>query len=459
MISFKTGMSDLPKYKAIHAEDAVILFFPKSVDIISMKPEDFDNTTEAQLQECFENFLERFKKKFQSELPGSTGKLELNKIMVNLADDCNMDCCYCYASRYYHKNYMSVETIKKVIAGFLLSDVISGLNQLVFFGGEPLLNLTGMEYFIDRIEELFKEEKISRIPNFNIITNGTIYSKRIANLFQKYQMGVLVSCDGPPELQNEQRPFRGSGKGSYDIVARNIRQMVRDKQNVRIECTVTKRTLELGYNHEKLKDFFSTEFGIDRISFVPEMITGDAKILEDFYQDFYNHKNLYIQALLNLDFNDEMFEVPHRLLIKRPFAYPCGLGRSSFHILANGDIYPCQLIAGQKEFKIADIDSFNDSYFHNNNWTEKYKENSAKCDSCWAKPLCKFCPLRQLIESNCYTLPEPACVEQRKSIEKLILRVVELRKDPDQWNDFIQRLEKNPEARKVGTVRQNVKTG
>lgn len=413
------------------------------MDIITMKPEDFEDATVEQLHECSENFLQRFKNKYRVAPDNSAGKQELSKIMLDLTDDCNLDCGYCYAAKYYDKTKMPETVMDKIIAKFFLSGRVSGVRQVIFFGGEPMLHAAGMEYFIDRINGLFQKKNLANLPFFSIITNGTIYSRKISELFKKHHMGVLVSCDGPPEIQNQQRPFRKSGRGSYDIVARNIGKMMADGHKVSIECTVSKRAIEMGYNHARLRAFFHEEFGIDRIIFIPEMITGKEE-LSSIYRAFYNHENLFIRALLNLDFKDEMFDTPYRLLMKTPLVSACGLGSSLFHILANGDIYPCQIVAGMEEYKIADIDTFNDSHFQNNSWIGRYKENSKRCFSCWAKPLCKFCPTRLLLESNSYILPESACVERRKLLEELILEVVRMRKDKNQWSHFMQRLEQKP---------------
>ncbi len=438
-------MQNLPLYKVIEGEDSVILFFPHTLDIISMEPGEFKKTKEEQIVECQENFLKIYKQSMKGASNESSGKaITLSKIMLNLTDKCNLDCNYCYASKYFSDQDISEETIEKVISKFFLSDAVSGVKRVVFFGGEPLLNLRGMEYFINRMEELFAENKISEIPRFNIITNGTIYTDRIARLFKKYNMGIIVSCDGPPELQDKQRPFRGLHKGSFDIVAGNIKQMVKYGLKIGIECTITRHTVEAGCNHAGLKDFFYKEFGLEGIAFVPENMTAPEKIFN--YSDFQKQGNIYFQVLKELDYDTDTFEVPYRLLTRRPLSYACGLGRSIFHILANGDVYPCQLIAGMEEFKIAHIDSFNDSLFLSNTWTKKYEKHSTKCHSCWAKPICKFCPARHILESRCYTLPDAACNHQRESIIDLILNVVKLRKDPKQWEDFSVRLKEKTKA-------------
>jgi uncharacterized protein len=333
---------------------------------------------------------------------------------------------------------MTEETIEKVIATFLLSPMVTGIDRVVFFGGEPLLNLQGMEYFIGRMEELFAQKKILRIPRFNIITNGTIYTDRVARLFKKYDMGIVVSLDGPRDLHDSQRFFRGTHKGSFDIVAGNVKKIVKDGLKLNIECTVTKQAVKLGYDYNKLKSFFRQELGVKGVSFVPENMTSPEKMFA--FSDFKKKGNMYFESLRELDHDNDIFEVPYRLLTRRPLHTACGLGKTVFHILANGDVYPCQLIAGMEEFKIAHIDDFNDSLFKGNSWITRYETHSTKCDSCWAKPICKFCPAREILESDSFTLTESGCNSRRESLEDLIKKVVKMRQDPEQWQAFTLRL-------------------
>lgn len=433
-------MTRLPKYKAIPNDNSTIVFFPNSMDIITMKNEDYNNATEEQLVECADNFFETFKNsQYYIEAYVPKKRFKISKLMLDVTDDCNLDCGYCYASKYYKKENMSNETIEKIITKFFLPDIVEGVNQVVFFGGEPLLNLSGIEYFIKRLEELLDEGKIEYLPRFNIITNGTIYSERVFNLFNKYKMGVMVSCDGPAELQDAQRPFRGSGKGSFDVVAGNLKKMAADGLTPAAEVTVTKFGIEKGYTHSKMRRFFLEELGVRSIACVPETKTAQ-ETMKDFYDKFYEDANLYYKALIDLDYRNEMFDIPFRLVTKRPLKYPCAMARGAFHFLANGDVCPCQLLGGMEEYKLSSIDDFNDSLFYNNSWIEKYDANSTKCNSCWAKPMCKFCSARNLLEINSYIPPEKKCVQTRDGLEDLIRRVVKFRQDPTEWNDFTERL-------------------
>lgn len=66
-------------------------------------------------------------------------------------------------------------------------------------GGEPTL-LPG---HIDRIGYTSRSMKVP--PHLAIQTNGTLLSPELVGMFEKYQMQVGVSIDGPPDIQEKMR--------------------------------------------------------------------------------------------------------------------------------------------------------------------------------------------------------------------------------------------------------------
>lgn len=431
-------MLDIPDYKIINTEDTVIIFFIKNLDIVSIKKNKFKKISKNQI-------VEFYNKNIQNQNNDKISlKKRIYKIMLNLSDDCNLNCIYCYAKKYFNNLNITQKTIDKLISKFFLSDKIYSVNKIVFFGGEPLLNVTALEYFLAEIEKLFKLKKIPNIPIYSVITNGTIYNDKISRLLKDNNIGVIVSIDGPKDLQNFQRPFKNSNKSSFNIVSNNIKKMVSDGINIGYECTITKRTLELGYNEYKLKEYFSDEFGLSYGFMVPENYTSHEKYFD--YYKFTNIKNEYIEALYSLNLNDEYFEIPYRLLTKQPLLHPCGLGRDIFHILSNGDIYPCQLISGIEDFKIGSLDFFNDKIFDDNCFTKIFDAAlNESCQKCWIKHLCKYCPARNYLETKKFFPDEKICQNRISQIEELIIEVVELRKNPIKWGKFVKKVKNRRE--------------
>jgi len=176
---------------------------------------------------------------------------------------------------------------------------------------------------------------------------------------------------------------------------------------------------------------------------VPENFTSSEKLFD--YSTFSNTENVFIDSLNNLDYNNENFEIPFRLITKQPLTFPCGLGRDIFHILANGDIYPCQLISGMEDYKIGNIENFTTSLMHKNNFLKKIgielKKNN-KCSECWARSLCKYCPARVYLETNCFLPSDKICELRKESIKELILYLVELHNDNQKMQILIKELKK-----------------
>jgi uncharacterized protein len=55
----------------------------------------------------------------------------------------------------------------------------------------------------------------------NLITNGTLIDKHIDTI-KKHNYRLQISLDGPKELHDKNRIYRGSDKGSFDDIIKNI---------------------------------------------------------------------------------------------------------------------------------------------------------------------------------------------------------------------------------------------
>ncbi len=135
--------------------------------------------------------LKRNKKLFSSYRPSSfeIPKSFLEKrivpmkyIRLELTNNCNLDCTYCYFSGSYPKytskgnKFMKFETAKKAI-DLLYDNSDKQQNKITisFYGGEPLLNFALIKDVVDYAKERLKEKEIE----FGIVTNGTLLNKEI----------------------------------------------------------------------------------------------------------------------------------------------------------------------------------------------------------------------------------------------------------------------------------------
>lgn len=85
----------------------------------------------------------------------------LDRITLHIANDCNLNCSYCYAKggNYNEPKKLMNENKAIEIIDFLISKFLY-INGLVFFGGEPLLNVKVIERVCGYLSDLFKKGKL-----------------------------------------------------------------------------------------------------------------------------------------------------------------------------------------------------------------------------------------------------------------------------------------------------------
>ena len=179
---------------------------------------------------------------------------------IILTELCNSQCRYCYGKSMCEENdlnkrfkfdfeapYISaVETAK--VKAFLSKD---SSPVLVFYGGEPLLQ-------IDRVRELI--DALCDVPNiqFRMQTNGKLLDKLGVDYLNKIGK-ILVSVDGTRE-----RTDFNKGVGTYDCVVRNLL-----------------RVREEGYKGEVVARMCVSEFPdlYEQVMHLVGLIDGDARVL------------------------------------------------------------------------------------------------------------------------------------------------------------------------------------
>jgi uncharacterized protein len=142
---------------------------------------------------------------------------------------CNFACDYCFQGDHgdYNKfaEKMTMETAARVgdwIEGELDSVHPEKLT-LMFFGGEPLLNLPVMYYLAER---MWGASGARGVPMaISVITNGLLLTSEVVDRLLPYGLnGFKITLDGDRDAHNRMRPMRG-GQGTFDRIVENIRKV------------------------------------------------------------------------------------------------------------------------------------------------------------------------------------------------------------------------------------------
>ena len=216
-------------------------------------------------------------KKQKAKLVGE--KVELQNLCLVLSQDCNMRCIYCYengGSFNKTRKIMDCSTIKKIVDWWIskIPQEIS-LVRVEFYGGEPLLNISGFMYAIEYINEKMKQ--LNKKVRYFVITNGTLINGEILEVLKINKVTVTLSIDGDRESQNVNRRLLGN-QDSYDIVVQNLHRLL--DLNVRVLARIT-------MTQGNVKRLFNSvvslwEAGIDEVDCIAVLTNSEKlRIIKD----------------------------------------------------------------------------------------------------------------------------------------------------------------------------------
>lgn len=364
----------------------------------------------------------------------------IDRITLHIANDCNLRCKYCYAGggNYGNKRELMKQETAQQFVDFCCDNNLY-IRNIVFFGGEPLLNERIIQYICDKFIENFKIGKCKSIPRFGIITNGTRFDKRTIQLLEKYISFITVSIDGPKKIHDTNRVYI-NGNGSYSDVVQFI-NAIKDRKNIqlRYEATYTKQHLDAGLSISDVRLFIEKEFGI------LGTVIPDTNLLLS--ETILNKKELVLSDIDIERLPTGFWEILNTVLFKTRKDM-CRISKRTFAVSTSGDIYPCHINTGINNLKIGTIDGMNiiNTPSHYSKVFPLYSIIDKKeilCKDCWAQNICGGCTLKWFYdeENKKYNIsPKKELCEKNKAyIEKILLIVTSIRKDDNLWKRLVEK--------------------
>jgi uncharacterized protein len=339
-------------------------------------------------------------------------KNRIEKITLQVTQNCNLRCSYCsysglYNQRPHANRVMSFDVMKKSI-DFLMSRS-TGIDRvnLGFYGGEPLLEISNIENLINYINENYPGKKM----DYSLTTNGTIFTDKNIQFFIDNNFNIMISLDGPKELHNTNRVF-SNGKGSFDKIMENLKY-IKDKYPSFFKQISFNTVIAPDSDYKCINNFFDVNDIIEdndlSRSTLSEYNIKDSIAYDDLY--FLTYKNQQLKILLSaiglydkkkvsklfvkdfqniLRFYDELGQM-HMIPSTAHPGGPCIPGARRPLIDVDGNIYPCERVSeASNNMKIGDIYSGYD--------IEKIREllnvgkvTENECLGCWNFIHCGMC--------------------------------------------------------------------
>lgn len=340
---------------------------------------------------------------------------KLAKITLQVTQDCNFRCKYCvysedhnFLQRSHSSKNMSLETAKKAVDYLWKHSVDSSNVNVSFYGGEPLLQMPLIECVIEYSEMLFAGKKLT----FSITTNGTLIDENKIRYFQKHDVSLTISLDGPKEIHDKNRVF-ANGTGTYDTVMDKIAlvrkvapeyaerlsiSMVMDPENdfdcinevclkeedVMSSLYLNASIVDKGYNAEK------TVFSNDYIwKFQYQRFLA---ILS--YLGRYNKGKVSPIALESVHTEiEKRFEIENMTGLYEEDAPsgPCVPGQSRLFCNVDGRFFPCERVSEQSSTMCIGTIETGLNVNQVRNLLNVGEITSDECKNCWCFRYCTLC--------------------------------------------------------------------
>lgn len=339
---------------------------------------------------------------------------KLSMMTLQLTQDCNLRCKYCiYAEsetsrqRTHTRKKMSWEMAKKAIDFLWNHSVDSPKINIGFYGGEPLLEFSLLQKIVEYCRKRFSGKTLT----FSITTNGTLLDDEIIYYLAEHEMQVMISLDGPKEVQDKNRVFV-DGTGTFDVIVANIRKIKKIAPNL-VENLQAGMVLNPENDFDCVNSICLEGADLDELMISASLVEYDYddKIIP--YSEDYATKVEYQQFMAILAHYNRMSK-SNVSPISNSFAYslwdkhkkfplisglnvidapsgPCISGQLRLFVNAYGQFFPCERVSEtspvmcignlEKGFDLENIQR----HLNIGNLTEE------ACKECWCFRHCELC--------------------------------------------------------------------
>lgn len=319
--------------------------------------------------------------------------MPLQTLVLHLTDACTLRCRYCYQEQTGRKTqdnkFMTAATACKSVDYILNHCGFLEEIQLVFFGGEPLLNFDLIKSVTSYTRQ--RAAKKAKSVSFAITTNGTLLNDKVIAFLHENEIGITISMDGNESVHDRYRRFP-DGSPSYARIMPKVQKLLKAPHRKPVVARVTVAGTPDGVS-ETMAHLL--EVGFAEVGFAPVTTeNGDYQMshwqMAQLLEQFQNLAEQFADAALSGSFFGftniiDLLVVLHEGEVKR---HPCGAGLGLFSVNTDGNLYLCQRMVDQPEARMGNIEAgFNQEAIG------KFRARAAidqkkPCLTCWSRAVC-----------------------------------------------------------------------
>lgn len=349
--------------------------------------------------------------------------LQTTGLWLGLAHSCNLACQYCFANEpaYLGKpKLMSLEVAKKAVDFMLERSPSQNEFDLIFFGGEPLLNFSVLKQLVSYCHKIQEHGKKF---NFSLTTNGTLLTTEIYGYLIDNNVSIMLSIDGCKEIHDRLRPFK-NGKPSWDVITNNLKNLQDRSRHIIPRVTTVNAEVDYVTIYSTLKDLGFTSLAMTEVcpnSGGPSVFPMEQ--IAKANQCFFELATAVAEDVKSIDdipivtLRDYMYQ----LAAKGKKYHCCSTGFCLFYVTPEGDIYPCfRLLTEDGRQRLGSVffgvDEETVRTFRKNHVLNK------TCRACWARYICGGqCYGDSFFQSGDMRIPDPVyCALTKHKVETAI---------------------------------------
>lgn len=257
---------------------------------------------------------------------------------------CNFGCIYCYEQD--RPNITMDELTEDAIVKFVQSNKNLKRLNVVWYGGEPLLNFES----IVRLTHKFQQLGIDY--SAKIVSNGYLLTKDKAEKMRSLSIrNIQITFDGSESIHNQRRALLG-GQPTYRVIMDNLKYLLRINPDITIDIRTNIDTRNKD-DYNTFYQSFKGEINEQRVTmypgFVSDLLSSECVSPEhnisaggykaEFVRSIFDQYGIEIQSFLPKYRR-------HSCVASKYFAFVIG---------PSGEIYKCWRMVGKKSETIGNV--------------------------------------------------------------------------------------------------------
>lgn len=184
---------------------------------------------------------------------------KLNRLVLQLTQQCNLRCHYCVYSENYQGTrmhsgqYMSINTLRASIDFLAANSDHCEEVHIGFYGGEPLLRFDLIQEVFLYAERIFANKTVS----YSMTTNAVMLSEEIIRSMVAHNVAIQISIDGPEKIHDKNRR-NALGEGSFKKVIENLEIIHQNYPRYYREKITFNAVFDGSCTYDDLLPFFTT---------------------------------------------------------------------------------------------------------------------------------------------------------------------------------------------------------